>query len=133
MKIVLTDARGRELDDNVYWFNPDKWDGKLLSDLPESSVSMQVKNVQYKSGHCKGKVAVTNKSKVIASFINLTLRDGGSGKAIRPAYFNDGYFTLMPGESKEVTFEFSVPLQAGQIVMQLNGYNVASSQAALRP
>lgn len=132
IKIVLTDAKGHELDDNVYWFNPNKWDGKLLSNLPESNVSMQIKNVRYdESSYCKGKVVVTNKSKVIASFIDLTLRDSNSGKAIRPAYFNDGYFTLMPNESKEITFEFLIPAQTKHVVIQLNGYNVASNQVTL--
>jgi len=37
--------------------------------------------------------------------IKLNLRDANSGEIVLPAYFSDEYFTLMPGEIKNIQLE----------------------------
>ena len=48
-KLVLRANNGKLLDDNVYWINQKEWDGKVLADLPVSSVNVSVKSFVRKS------------------------------------------------------------------------------------
>lgn len=51
VKLVLTTNNGKLLDDNVYWLNQKEWDGKVLANLPVSSVNVSVKNFTKKTNH----------------------------------------------------------------------------------
>lgn len=42
----------------------------------------------------------------------------------RPAYFDDGYFYLMPGESKEVCFQVDCKERVDKLLLRVDGYNV---------
>ena len=44
--------------------------------------------------------------------------------AVRPAYFDDGYFYLMPGESKEVCFQVDCKERVDKLLLRVDGYNV---------
>jgi hypothetical protein len=75
VKLVLTTNNGKLLDDNVYWLNQQEWDGKVLADLPVSSVNVSMKNFTEKANHCEGKLVVKNPGQYLAAAIALTLRD----------------------------------------------------------
>lgn len=124
VKLVLTTNNGKLLDDNVYWLNQKEWDGKVLSDLPVSSVNVSVKNFTKKANHCEGKLIVKNPGQYLAAAIALTLRDAKTDAPIRPAYFDDGYFYLMPGESKEIRFQVDCKEGVDKMLLRVDGYNV---------
>ena len=60
----------------------------------------------------------------MAAAIALTLRDAKTDAAVRPAYFDDGYFYLMPGESKEVCFQVDCKERVDKLLLRVDGYNV---------
>jgi len=68
-------------------------------------------------------ITVTNKSKVIATGIKLNLTDAKTHSALLPAYFSDGYFNLLPGESKQISLDYSgLSIEPEEI--SISGYNV---------
>lgn len=131
VKFVLTAGNGKVLDDNTYWLNQKDWDGKVLNDLPVASVKVSVKSFVKESNYCEGRLIVRNPGKYLAAAITLTLRDAETNAAVRPAYFDDGYFYLMPGESKEVRFNADYKGEINKILLQVGGYNVESQEVLL--
>jgi len=51
---------------------------------------------------------VSNPGRSIAFFIHLQIKQGSEGQDIRPIIWQDNYFSLMPGESREVTATYQV-------------------------
>lgn len=125
IKLVLTAANGKDVDDNSYWINKKDWNGTQMQNLPVSELNVSVKNLVKNGNRQKGTVLLKNPGKYLALAVSLGLRDGDTDKAIRPAYFDDGYFCLMPGESKEVHFEVDCK-EAGKMLLRTEGYNVKS-------
>ena len=131
VKLVLTTNDGKLLDDNVYWLNQKEWDGKVLTDLPVASVNVSVKNFAKKANHYEGKLIVKNPGQYLAAAIALTLRNAKTDAPIRPAYFDDGYFYLMPGESKEIRFQVDCKEGVDKMLLRVDGYNVESKDILL--
>ena len=76
-----------------------------MTDLPVASVNVSVKNFAKKANHYEGKLFVTNTGQYLSAAIALTFMNSKTDAPIRPAYFDDGYFYLMPGEFKEIRFQ----------------------------
>ena len=68
---------------------------------------------------------VTNPGKAPALEVRLTLRDAATGKRILPVYYDDNYFSLLPGESREFRIETSVIADKPQL--DLTGWNVVAA------
>lgn len=132
IKLVMTTANGKPIDDNIYWLNNKEWDGTALNDLPLATLTTSVKSIQTKGKHWQGTLTVRNPEKHLAAAITLELRDEKTGAAIRPAYFDDGYFYLMPGESKEVHFEVDCKEEAHKLLLRVGGYNIQSKDISLK-
>jgi hypothetical protein len=47
---------------------------------------------------------VTNTGKTIAAGVHMQLRDRQTKARILPAYFSDGWFNLLPGETREIQY-----------------------------
>lgn len=131
VKLILAAGNGQILDDNVYWINQKAWDGTSLSSLPEVSVRASVKHFIKKGRYWEGTVVVKNSQEYLAAAITLDLRDSEMRSAIRPVYFDDGYFFLMPGESKEIHFQVDINKVVDAAVLQIGGYNVKQQNVLL--
>jgi len=123
-KLVLADEAGTILSDNFYW-ETRNYNHKFFSfntmDKAELSAVGEYQTIEHK---LSGKVIIKNPSRALALTIKLGLRDGNSGERILPVYFSDGYFSLMPGEEKEVLFECSKANLPENLVISAEGYNV---------
>jgi len=119
IRLILSDG-GKKLSQNEYWIsNQANQRFDLFNHLP--STSLKAKVLKYG----KGKVSfeVFNPNILSAIGLKLNLRDSKSGKAILPAYFSDGYFTMLPGEKKLIEASWdSSNTNNSQIVVE--GYNV---------
>ena len=63
-------------------------------------------------------------SKTIAFFNRLQLLDGEGKSPVRPSFYTDNFFTLLPGEKKTVTIETSVAhLADGRATLVVSGWN----------
>jgi hypothetical protein len=104
VRLELRDAKGRLLSENFYWHARDEHQLQELNSMPK--VPLMVKSTwKPGAGGLSVESKVTNLGKVPALAVRLTLRDAKSGKRILPAYYNDNYFSLLPGESRTVRIE----------------------------
>ncbi|MDP4209318.1 MAG: glycoside hydrolase family 2 TIM barrel-domain containing protein [Bacteroidota bacterium] len=126
-RLVLSDKSGREVSVNEYWKTTSKTNGftafnKLIQ------VGLKGKVLKKQSGvQSKMEFEIANTSKVPAIGVKLNLRKKGSGELILPAYFSEGYFTLLPGERKRISVDFNGP-DIPELVA--DGYNVVNETVA---
>jgi exo-1,4-beta-D-glucosaminidase len=73
------------------------------------------------------RVKVTNPTSQMAFFVQLALTQGCDGAEILPVLWDDNYFSLLPGESREVTAIFAAK-DAGkhESTLEVGGWNVES-------
>ncbi|MGM9673504.1 MAG: glycosyl hydrolase 2 galactose-binding domain-containing protein [Bacteroidaceae bacterium] len=112
IKLRLMNEKGKEVSQNFYWRSNDKYEGRktltgpatsgfeALSTLKQAKVKASVQGY-VQDGREYVKVRVKNTSGVIAFFTQLQLTDE-MGTPVRPAFFTDNFFSLLPGETREV-------------------------------
>ena len=69
-------------------------------------------------------VNMKNTSGRIAAFVKLNVVDAITGEPVLPAYTSEGYFNLLPGESKIVDIDLPESTSSDKLklaVEQLNG------------
>lgn len=119
-RLTLTDAKGNILSQNDYWKNGAN--GKDYVALAElGKASLRASNIVVN----KNKITfnITNTSAVPAVGIKLNLVDKRTLHIILPTFFSNGYFNLLPGESKTVTIDASFT-GIKNAMLQVEGLNV---------
>ena len=72
------------------------------------------------------KFLITNPSSELAFFINPSIHKGKEGGEVLPSFWDDNYFSLLPGRSKELEVEFTADVLEGEAAFfKLVGWNVA--------
>ena len=66
-------------------------------------------------------VSLENRSEVVAFFVDMKLKDA-AGEIIVPAFWNDNFVTLAPGESR--TFTCSTESLPADATVTVAGWNV---------
>jgi hypothetical protein len=133
VRLQLRTQREDLLSDNVYWESslPEKKRNfRVFNNLP--AVRLVGSGTRVASpDQVKGSVSLRNPHKSVALQIKLNLRDAETGRRILPAYFSDGYFSLMPGEEKVVTFEAPHDKLPRKWGVSVEGYNVVRQNISL--
>lgn len=127
LKLKLTDANGKLISENSYWIGNTYLDYTNLKKMPEVGSSLSVSNPKIsiaKNGVNKLLIyTITNHSKITAAFgIRIQLLNG-SGQQILPAFFSDGYFSLMQGESKTIEVEVDPRVLGKKFKLDVKAYN----------
>jgi len=151
LQLQLHDAAGKQLSDNFYWlstkadvldwkhkkdtvYTPQAEFGDLsgLNTLPE--VKLEVKSSREEQGSKAGvRVSVRNPSGSIAFMVHLRVTKGKGGEDVTPIFWADNYFSLLPGEEREVTASYDpLDLNGKDAVLEVGGYNIASQSAEVR-
>jgi len=143
--LKVTDSAGKPAGSNFYWLStkPDKldwpkstWymtptsdyaDFTSLSTLPKVKLSITSKTEhtisERGSGEVITRVIVQNPSKNIAFFNRLKLT-GAQGREILPVLWQDNYFSLLPGETREVTATYHAKMLGdNKAVIVVEGFN----------
>jgi hypothetical protein len=147
LRLSLTDTNAIILSDNIYWHNSAT---KVLgegrgarSDPPENFADLEkMPRVRLSGSMSFSKkddrmglvaAAIENPSPSIAFMVRLKLVKGTSGQRVLPVFYQDNYFTLLPGQKKQVPIEFYLEDLAGQPPKLLaEGYNVEETEIAPR-
>ena len=139
----LTDTAGAELSTNLYWLSthPDVLDLEhstgfvtpvttyadysALGRLPLQRVNATA--TFTRSGDTgRARVTLTNPGKALAFFIRLQVKAGADGDEVLPVEWSDNYVSLLPGETRVLTADYSErDLQGRQPVLSVSGWNVA--------
>jgi exo-1,4-beta-D-glucosaminidase len=148
LKLYLHDPSGKLISDNFYWLST-KLDTlawahrkdtvytpqKDFADLTGLNSLPLIKLDLTSSAHQEGKkglvaVRVNNPNASVAFQVNLRITKGKGGDDLVPIFWDDNYFSLLPGEEKAVTATYDSADAEGKVpVLELDGYNVAPAAA----
>ena len=133
IKLWLYDDKGREVSGNFYWRSRDAYQGKAtvtgpctsgfqsLKDLGKASVKYSYA-VREDDGRYYVDITLKNRSSSISFFDQIELLDS-AGSHIRPTFYTDNFFSLLPGEQKTVTLDTSAESVQEGATLRFSGWN----------
>jgi hypothetical protein len=139
LKLTLADSAGKVLSDNFYWssnkpYTPGRtltgplFEGMApLAALPKAAVKSEVSQSQS-NGKNFYHVTVSNPSPTLAFMIWLRLQDAKTGKPVRPSFYDDNFYSLLPGESRTVNIEYGGGIDPSRTRLIVDGWNIARKQ-----
>jgi len=149
LRLSLKSAEGAEVSRNFYWLSTrpdvidyakhDWWGAPItqhgdftgLQGLPE--VALEVAHgapvPAPREGESSLRVTVKNPSSSLAFLVRLKLLDGASGPDVKPVFWDDNYFELAPGESREVGVTYRRADVKNAPGVSVEGWNVRPSVA----
>lgn len=106
VRVELKDASGRRISVNDYWINPrDLHDYSLFGEMKNVRLKVTEGEKCVKNGRLCYEAEVTNRGKPVALGVKLNVRNAETHEAVLPAYVSDGYFNLLPGETRIIYVE----------------------------
>jgi exo-1,4-beta-D-glucosaminidase len=150
LRLRLHDSGGKLLSDNFYWLStkPDVLDWKHKKDtvytpqaefgdltglntLPETTLDVTSAK-EAVTGKAGVRVTVRNPGASIAFMVHLRMTRGKSGEDLTPIFWSDNYFSLLPGEQKQVTATYDPSdLEDKAPILHVDGYNVTAQSNEL--
>jgi len=149
VRLDLRDARGRAAGDNFYWlsakadtldwakkqdtvYTPQAEFGDLtgLATLPQVRLQTSAaveQSADVKEG--KAHIRVKNPSNSVAFQIRLRLADKKDNLDVVPVFWDDNYFSLLPGEERMISVSYDASqLHGAHPVIQVGGFNVTPGE-----
>ena len=140
----LEDASGKLVGSNFYWLSSkpetldwekSNWyttptssyaDYTALSQLPKVKLNVaQHTERKGSSDDAITHVVLENPSESLAFFVRLKVDKGKGGDEVLPVLWQDNYFSLLPGERREVTATYRArELGTAQAAVEVSGWNV---------
>jgi beta-galactosidase/beta-glucuronidase len=121
----LKNSSGKVISHNVYWLNS-TGDYKALNNMDGSSVSVSLIKFEKMKADNKWTFHITNNAEKIAFFIRPQLMSGSD--EILPSFWSANYFTLVPGESKNVSVSCPAAMLSGRTAdLKISGWNTDTS------
>ena len=113
IKLRLQDSSSKVISENFYWRGTSYLNFHALNNLPQVHLSV-VSQVTQSQGIGTMTAAITNpaNSHTVAFAVRPKLVKNGTGEQVLPVFMNNGYFALLPGETKRLTIHFD-PVTAG--------------------
>lgn len=141
IKLHLYNEKGKEITSSFYWRSNDKYEGhKTLTGPATSGFEnlMKLKPIRLKTSYetfeeknCHFiKMKIENSSSVLAFFVQLQLLDQNK-KPVRPSFYTDNFFSLLPGESKTIVIETANARMPHKPILVVKGWNVESDSFVL--
>ena len=117
IKLILKDEKGKDVSSNFYWRSNDKYEGSKTLTGPAASgfEDITLRNTS-------GQIAFFNQ----LQFLNSKM------SPIRPSFYTDNFFSLMPGEKKTVTIETAKGKLKDGAVLALKGWNINKQEYKLK-
>lgn len=126
IRLTLRDKTGRVVSENNYWRGNERTDFTALNTL--KPVDLKVKSrMERKDGGkavISADVTLPKSAPNVAFAVHVQPVRTSDGERILPAVMSDNYFTLMPGETRHVTFTFDEELlNGGGYKLEVEPYN----------
>ena len=142
IRLGLSDEKGKEVASTFYWRSNAAYEGKetltgptssgfeSLNDMPTARLQTKYKTKEV-DGRYYIEVSLKNTSSRIAFFTQLQFLDK-AGKPVRPSFYTDNFFSLLPGETKQVLIDTSVDkVTEGEFSLTVGGWNVQQKKYKL--
>jgi hypothetical protein len=133
IRLDLADAKGQTMAFTFYWrstqpyLGPGTNSGPLygemaaLAELPQVPVST---TIETKNPGRSWRIVVHNGGTAVAFSIRLSLRDPAKNIPLRPTFYSDNFFSLLPGESRALDLEsLAPPGVSEQRVLRVQAWN----------
>jgi hypothetical protein len=140
IRLELADSNGAPISQTFYWrsnhpYKPGRtWTGPLyegfegLEKLPKVTLDSGA-NWSRRGEFNTCSVSVKNPSKNLAFLVWLRLQDANTGKPVRPAFYEDNFISLLPGESRQVKIEFAdTAAPMNHVKLVVDGWNVKRAE-----
>jgi len=124
VELTLKGPEGRTVDRNFYWRGKDQAAYRALGGLAQTPLAMTAQAPTRDGGDMLVRVTLANQSEVPALEAKLTLVDR-AGKRILPAFYDDNYVSLLPGESRTIAIRYAATTPADGPRVELRGWNIA--------
>jgi exo-1,4-beta-D-glucosaminidase len=145
VRLDLRDARGRAVSDNFYWlsakadtldwakkqdtvYTPQAEFGDLtgLATLPQVRLQSRATIEQPASASTgKAHIHVKNSSAGVAFQVRLRLANKKDDLDVVPVFWDDNYFSLLPGEERLISVSYDASQLHGEHpVIQVGGFNI---------
>jgi hypothetical protein len=134
IKLKLTDAQGGIVSENFYWRGTTYEKYADLKNLPAVKLAVTTA-LHHENGTETMTADITNPadSGTVAFAIRPKVVKPGTDDQVLPVFMNDGYFSLVPGETKHLTIQYDRASAGGQdavlAVECWNNYPKPSPQA----
>lgn len=128
LSLQLLDTDKKVLADNLYWIADSKGDYSGLQKMKSAGMATSARFIK------PGKIEVTLANKAgsaIAFFNRISLIDEGTRQRILPAFYDDNYISVLPGEQKKVTIEYPAT-GTKHLAIDINGWNQAESSHIIK-
>jgi len=144
LDLRVNTASGQPLSSNFYWlaakmdeldWPKSTWYGtpvKVYADLtplgalrPTTITTTVTNRRRAAAGEGETHVALVNTGKSIAFFVRLQVTKGPGGDEILPAFWEDNYVSLIPGEKRDIVVAYRLAdLGNAQPAVKVAGWNV---------
>jgi exo-1,4-beta-D-glucosaminidase len=136
LKLILSDAGGKEISSNFYWLSSkgdENADFNALNKLPEVELNYTVSSVRQENGKYIAVIDIENPSASLAFSVNPKIVKKDSKELVLPVFWEDNYFSLLPKEKRSVKVEFDAENLDGAIpVLALDGWNIKPAEKELK-
>ena len=128
LRLTLKDKDGKVISTNSYWRGNERTNFNALEQLPGVKLDVSSKLTRNANGEAtiQATVGLPKSAKSVAFGVRVQAVRASDGERLLPALMDDNYFTLMPGEKKNVriTFDESL-LQGSKYKLIVRPYNSA--------
>jgi len=127
--VVPTKLADLQWDKSNYFYTPAKSYADLhdLEQLPAAEVRA---TAERGAAAGRGRVRLTNTGSTVAFFVHAAVIRPGKEEEIAPVLWSDNFISLLPGESRELSYELPV-FPGGSILVKLEGWNLPSRDVAV--
>jgi Exo-beta-D-glucosaminidase Ig-fold domain/Glycosyl hydrolases family 2/Concanavalin A-like lectin/glucanases superfamily/Glycosyl hydrolases family 2, sugar binding domain/Glycosyl hydrolases family 2, TIM barrel domain len=132
VKLELHNAAGQLLSDNFYWLASDSASYRQLNKLPAATLSATADSKRT-GDTVRIHIHIQNRGTSAVLADKLTLLNAADGSRILPAYFTDNYFSLLPGESREINIDYPASATQSAPQLALRGWNLPTQTIPVTP
>ncbi|MDP4221812.1 MAG: glycoside hydrolase family 2 TIM barrel-domain containing protein [Bacteroidota bacterium] len=125
LKLMLKQG-DKVVDENLYWLSNKPHSYEKLNSLEKVSVTASI----GKNANGNNIIRVENKEKETAFFIRLKIMNAGN-ELVLPAFFTENYFTLIPGDEKQIELDLSAAGVRDGSRLVIEGWNVNPEEIQL--
>jgi len=125
LKLQLNDKE-KMLDENLYWLSNKTHSYEKLNELSDVVLHTSIK----KSDPDHAIINVSNEGGETAFFIRLKIISQDN-ELVLPSYFTENYFTLLPGDAKEIDLDLSgviSNINLNKLRLVVEGWNVSPTE-----
>jgi exo-1,4-beta-D-glucosaminidase len=132
VKLILQDKAGKEISSNFYWLSArgdENADFTGLARLPLVNVTTKLNPLLKENGKLILVVEFTNSSTSLAFAMNPKLLLSSTREPVLPIFWQDNYFSLLPGEKRTIEMLVDASLVTEEkLLFKLDGWNLRATQ-----